>query len=98
MNNWLSQQNIRRVFVLITFFGYFLALPPTTTGIRTRVETGDEAVSLGLPCVTDMQCRIADPSSKCIEGICDCVIRNNGTRGCSARNRGCIPGTFQVKR
>ncbi|XP_028135146.1 uncharacterized protein LOC114330047 [Diabrotica virgifera virgifera] len=72
-------------------------LPPTTTGIRTRVETGDEAVSLGLPCVTDMQCKMADSSSKCIEGICDCIIRTNGTRSCSAKNRGCIPGTFQCR-
>nr|XP_023018254.1 uncharacterized protein LOC111507199 [Leptinotarsa decemlineata] len=69
--------------------------PPTTTGIRTRVENGDEAVSLGLPCVTDIQCRMADPSSRCLEGVCDCLVRSNETRSCSARNRGCIPGTFQ---
>ncbi|CAG9817111.1 unnamed protein product, partial [Phaedon cochleariae] len=72
-------------------------LPPTTTGIRTRVETGDEAVSLGLPCVTDMQCRMADPSSRCLEGVCDCAVRTNETKSCSARNRGCIPGTFQCR-
>lgn len=73
-----------------------LALPPATTGIRTRVDHGDGAVSLGLPCVTDLQCRISDPSSKCTEGVCDCVIKSNDTQACSARNRGCIPGTFQV--
>ncbi|CAH1188182.1 unnamed protein product [Phyllotreta striolata] len=72
-------------------------LPPTTTRLRTRVENADESVSLGLPCVTDMQCKMSDPSSKCIEGICDCVIKTNGTRGCSAMNRGCIPGTFQCR-
>ncbi|KAF7282253.1 hypothetical protein GWI33_003050 [Rhynchophorus ferrugineus] len=71
------------------------ALPPTTTGIRTRIETSSEAISLGLPCVTDLQCRAADASSKCIEGVCDCIIQSNGTNACSARNRGCIPGTFQ---
>ncbi|XP_056637081.1 uncharacterized protein LOC130445474 isoform X1 [Diorhabda sublineata] len=72
-------------------------VPPTTTGIRTRVETGDEAVSLGLPCVTDMQCKMSDPSSKCFEGICDCISKTNGTKSCSAKNRGCIPGTFQCR-
>ncbi|KAG5886080.1 hypothetical protein JTB14_018939 [Gonioctena quinquepunctata] len=71
--------------------------PPTTTGIRTRVENGDEAVSLGLPCVTDLQCRIADSSSRCIEGVCDCLVKTNETRSCSARSRGCIPGTFQCR-
>ncbi|KAJ8917609.1 hypothetical protein NQ315_000092 [Exocentrus adspersus] len=70
---------------------------PTTTGIRIRLDHGDGAVSLGLPCVTDLQCRIADPSSRCIEGVCDCVIKSNNTRSCSARNRGCIPGTFQCR-
>ncbi|XP_018561936.1 uncharacterized protein LOC108904045 [Anoplophora glabripennis] len=72
-------------------------VPPTTTGIRTRVDHGDGAVSLGLPCVTDLQCRIADPSSKCVEGVCDCMIKTNDTQACSARNRGCIPGTFQCR-
>ncbi|XP_030766990.1 uncharacterized protein LOC115890792 [Sitophilus oryzae] len=73
------------------------ALPPTTTGIRTRLETSNEAISLGLPCVTDLQCRAADQSSRCIEGVCDCIIQGNGTKSCSARNRGCIPGTFQCR-
>ncbi|CAH1973521.1 unnamed protein product [Acanthoscelides obtectus] len=71
--------------------------PPTTTGIRTRVEKSDEGVSLGLPCVTDLQCRLADAGSKCIEGVCDCIIRTNETKACSARSRGCIPGTFQCR-
>lgn len=73
--------------------------PSTTTAavVRHRVEDGRGSVSLGLPCVTDLQCRAADPSSRCIEGVCDCVVRTNGTSGCSARNRGCIPGTFQVR-
>ncbi|KAJ8984807.1 hypothetical protein NQ317_013004 [Molorchus minor] len=70
--------------------------PPSTTGIRTRVESGDEAISLGLPCVTDLQCRLADSSSRCKDGVCDCLIRTNETKSCSARNRGCLPGTFQV--
>lgn len=70
----------------------------TTTAIRNRGEDGRGSVSLGLPCVTDLQCRAADPSSRCIEGVCDCIIRTNATNGCSARNRGCIPGTFQVRK
>nr|CAH7722091.1 unnamed protein product [Callosobruchus chinensis] len=72
-------------------------VPPTTTGIRTRVEKSDEGVSLGLPCVTDLQCRLSDAGSKCIEGVCDCIIRTNETKACSARSRGCIPGTFQCR-
>ncbi|XP_060528728.1 uncharacterized protein LOC132703473 [Cylas formicarius] len=68
-----------------------------TTGIRTRVENTFEAVSLGLPCVTDLQCRAADPSSRCMEGVCDCLVKTNETIACSARNRGCIPGTFQCR-
>ncbi|KAL1498106.1 hypothetical protein ABEB36_008960 [Hypothenemus hampei] len=73
------------------------ALPPSTTGIRTRVETSHEAISLGLPCVTDLQCRAADPYSKCIEGVCDCIVKGNETNSCSATRRGCIPGTFQCR-
>ncbi|ENN75504.1 hypothetical protein YQE_08053, partial [Dendroctonus ponderosae] len=72
------------------------ASPFTTAGIRKRFETSSEAISLGLPCVTDLQCRAADPSSKCIEGVCDCIMQGNETTACSARNTGCIPGTFQA--
>lgn len=67
-----------------------------TTAIRTRLDDGD-GVSLGLPCVTDMQCRASDPFSKCIEGACDCIVRYNRTSSCSAENRGCLPGTFQCR-
>ncbi|XP_048523974.1 uncharacterized protein LOC125505073 [Dendroctonus ponderosae] len=73
------------------------ASPFTTAGIRKRFETSSEAISLGLPCVTDLQCRAADPSSKCIEGVCDCIMQGNETTACSARNTGCIPGTFQCR-
>jgi len=69
----------------------------TTQKLRTRVADNQVAVSLGLPCVTDLQCRAADASSKCIDGVCDCIVRDNSTASCSAKNRGCIPGTFQCR-
>lgn len=69
----------------------------TKMPIRTRVETSNEAISLGLPCVTDLQCRAADPYSKCVEGVCNCIVRGNETDACSARNKGCLPGTFQCR-
>ncbi|XP_071050664.1 uncharacterized protein [Onthophagus taurus] len=65
---------------------------------RWRNADGYDAVSLGLPCVTDLQCQAADASSRCRDGVCDCIWKvNNGTDGCSARNTGCIPGTFQCR-
>ncbi|KAK5644325.1 hypothetical protein RI129_005625 [Pyrocoelia pectoralis] len=69
----------------------------TTQPSRSRINDGYGAVSLGLPCVTDMQCRSADPSSKCISGVCDCISKTNESFGCSARRRGCIRGTFQCR-
>lgn len=81
---------------LWSFVYFFLVATPTTTRIKLRIDDDRGAVSLGLPCVTDLQCRTADPYSKCRDGICDCILRSNSTASCSARNRGCIPGTFQV--
>ncbi|XP_076244040.1 ecdysone-inducible gene E1 isoform X2 [Calliopsis andreniformis] len=52
-------------------------------------------VSLGHDCFTDFECRLADPYSRCIDGVCDCGFAGNGT--CSAKNRGCAPGTFQCR-
>ncbi|KRT84256.1 lipoprotein receptor, partial [Oryctes borbonicus] len=69
----------------------------STQEIRRRIEDSYAAVSLGLPCVTDLQCRAADPSSKCIDGVCDCIWKTNSTRACSARNTGCMAGTFQCR-
>ncbi|XP_076168195.1 ecdysone-inducible gene E1 isoform X3 [Ptiloglossa arizonensis] len=53
------------------------------------------AVSLGFDCVTDLECRLADPYSRCIDGVCDCGFRGNTS--CSARRRGCAAGTFQCR-
>ncbi|KAK1124603.1 hypothetical protein K0M31_005977 [Melipona bicolor] len=54
------------------------------------------AVSLGHDCVSDTECRLADPHSRCVGGICDCGFRDNES-GCSARNGGCPAGTFQCR-
>lgn len=65
-------------------------------GILLRGEEWNGVVSLGLPCTSDKQCRASDPASRCIGGVCDCLVRSNLTYGCSAMNRGCHTGTFQV--
>lgn len=52
--------------------------------------------SLGMSCLSDSQCHQVDPYTKCVNKKCDCAYRTNSTSACSARNRGCLPGTFQV--
>lgn len=52
-------------------------------------------VSLGLPCISNLECRMADPYSRCIDGICDCNFPSNST--CNAKKGGCTPGTFQCR-
>ncbi|XP_072943808.1 uncharacterized protein [Epargyreus clarus] len=53
--------------------------------------------SLGMPCITDDQCQMVDPHTRCANKRCDCTYRTNSTSACSARNRGCLPGTFQCR-
>lgn len=53
------------------------------------------AISLGLPCVADLECRMADQMSRCIGGVCDCSFSTNSS--CNARRTGCAPGTFQCR-
>ncbi|XP_028176279.1 uncharacterized protein LOC114364356 isoform X2 [Ostrinia furnacalis] len=68
--------------------------------IRTEVATPVYDLgpaSLGMPCVTDSQCNSVDPHSRCLNKRCDCAYRTNSTSACSARNRGCLPGTFQCR-
>ncbi|XP_003398766.2 uncharacterized protein LOC100646870 [Bombus terrestris] len=67
------------------------------TDRQSEVEATEppSAISLGHDCVSDLECRLADPYSRCIDGTCDCGFRGNGS--CSARNTGCAAGTFQCK-
>ncbi|XP_045783357.1 uncharacterized protein LOC123879607 isoform X1 [Maniola jurtina] len=53
--------------------------------------------SLGMPCFTDNQCHMVDLNTRCLNKRCDCAYRTNSTSACSARNRGCLPGTFQCR-
>lgn len=67
---------------------------------RTRTETSALDLgpsSLGMPCVTDSQCQKVDQFTRCLNKRCDCSYRTNSTSDCSARNRGCLPGTFQCR-
>lgn len=65
--------------------------------IRTDVSGDLGPSSLGMPCMTDAQCHLVDPHTKCLNKRCDCAHRTNSTSACSARNRGCLPGTFQCR-
>lgn len=53
-------------------------------------------VTLGHECVSDFECRSADPHSRCIDRVCECEYRGNGS-SCAARKTGCAAGTFQCK-
>lgn len=65
--------------------------------IRTDTVPFDVGpASLGMPCYMDSQCQLVDPNTRCVNKRCDCTYRTNSTSACSARNRGCLPGTFQV--
>ncbi|CAB3234526.1 unnamed protein product [Arctia plantaginis] len=69
---------------------------------RIRTETASSVVdlgptSLGNPCIADEQCQQVDVYSRCLNKKCDCAYRTNSTSACSARNRGCLPNTFQCR-
>ncbi|XP_034949588.1 sortilin-related receptor isoform X2 [Chelonus insularis] len=73
----------------------------TTTSAPTKTDRHEtitfSAVSLGLTCTNDLECRMADANSRCIGGVCDCAIRGNGSYPCGARRTGCPGGTFQCR-
>lgn len=54
-------------------------------------------ISLGYPCSSDFQCRLADQESRCIDGTCDCVVKENGTALCSRESTGCSSSTFRCR-
>ncbi|KAG5311732.1 LRP2 protein, partial [Acromyrmex insinuator] len=71
----------------------------TTTFVPIKTDRHEStimtAISLGLPCVADLECRMADQMSRCIGGVCDCSFSTNSS--CNARRTGCAPGTFQCR-
>lgn len=70
------------------------AAPVKTDRHETNIYS---AISLGLPCRVDLECQMADGNSRCIDGVCDCFYRGNGSEYCSAMRPGCAPGTFQCR-
>lgn len=62
----------------------------------TAAARRPSAVSLGQDCVSDSECRLADPYSRCVDGVCDCGSRGNES-SCSAKNTGCPAATFQCR-
>lgn len=74
--------------------------PHVFTEKTQRLDLDNLAVSLGLPCENDKQCQLADSNSYCNEQhVCDCeAMRSSALSSeCSAQNRGCAEGTFQVR-
>ncbi|OAD55110.1 Low-density lipoprotein receptor-related protein 2, partial [Eufriesea mexicana] len=70
-----------------------------TSALATKADRQSEddtvtPVSLGYDCVSDSECRLADPYSRCVDGVCDCGYRRENA-SCGARNTGCAAGTFQ---
>lgn len=66
-----------------------------------RADLDNLAVSLGLSCNSDKQCKLADENTFCNENqVCECESARNSviSSECSAGNTGCADGTFQVNK
>ncbi|XP_012282909.1 sortilin-related receptor [Orussus abietinus] len=76
-------------------------VPTTSTSAPVKTDRHESAsltaVSLGLPCSDDLECRMADSNSRCFDGVCDCHYRGPVNASCSAKSNGCAVGTFQCR-
>lgn len=84
----------RPVLFVVMCRGLCKCVVPVLSGHSTPRKA---AISLGMVCVSDMECRLSDLNSRCVNGVCDCAVKTNGSASCGATNRGCHPGTFQVR-
>ncbi|KAL0271928.1 UNVERIFIED_CONTAM: hypothetical protein PYX00_005076 [Menopon gallinae] len=50
-------------------------------------------ISVGLTCLYDRQCQAADSEARCLNNVCECIIKDNKTDVC----KGCPPETFQCR-
>lgn len=51
-------------------------------------------ISIGKKCKNSNECKLRDPYSHCVNGVCDCIKRSSK---CSAQNTGCVDSTFQCR-
>lgn len=102
INKMYRLMEYRRKLILIIdwlFIHYFKILFDFSAGpLHHRVaEDLTTTISLGYACKTDQQCMRNDNNSRCMNGVCDCAARRiRLDNACSAKNRGCHKGTFQV--
>ncbi|GAB6028046.1 hypothetical protein CHUAL_002266 [Chamberlinius hualienensis] len=59
-----------------------------------RVARSSLSSSIGQRCDSNEQCQANDPSSHCVNNICDCVVKNDK---CNAATSGCHKDTFQCR-
>ncbi|XP_026477870.1 uncharacterized protein LOC113384121 [Ctenocephalides felis] len=99
-NSPILQINFKRD----TFGGNINKLQSGAHGNRLPVSalvkgSTKKPATIGTPCLSDVQCKAADPNSRCILGICDCAIvaPNATSPNCGAKYNGCAPTTFQCR-
>ncbi|RWS22380.1 low-density lipoprotein receptor-related protein 8-like protein, partial [Leptotrombidium deliense] len=69
-------------------------LETTTIDAREDNDSSISMVSLGKRCKSSIECRIRDPFSTCVNGVCECMVK---TDECSTTKRGCYNDTFQCR-